>query len=243
DALNDWFALARTKLCENEKERFRILSRDTAEAVEGVLKQLHPGVPELQAAGLLSCAMWERGIEPISLFVGADDRSVRVRHFIPTDKKASEKLIASVCARRNGLVVSLTRTVYFRPVTDREKQAYMGLLQVEADTFNSIAAGTNLGDVFLKIRMAYRRAGMDQEWEKHHQGGLTGYLPREIRIDSGTKREIRQEEAYAFNLTCPGAKVEETVLLTGEGLEIMTGCVDWPTVKFEGRNRPDLLVL
>jgi hypothetical protein len=49
-------------------------------------------------------------------------------------------------------------------------------------------------------------------------------------------------QAFAWNPTGQGAKVEDTVLLTDAGLEVLTVDPDWPTRHVAGRRRPDLLV-
>ena len=236
----DWFAAARVRLTLPEQDRFRALGRDAADALESVLKHAAPGIREFEAAGLLSSALWGKGIEPISLFTGADERGERVRHFIPSAKRAKTCLIASVCARRGGLIVSATRTVCFGSSPKPEK--YRALLEVEAETYKALEACLPLAEVYQAICTAYTDNRLDGEWLNHHQGGLTGYLPREIRIDGGTARRAASEEAYAFNLSCPGAKVEDTVLLVESRIEVITACGDWPVRRVGGRERPDILV-
>jgi hypothetical protein len=242
DGLNDWFLSARVKLTTTEKNRFNQLSAETADALERVLTASEPGSSEYKTAGALSAALWERGIEPISLFVGADERSEYVRHFIPTSKTANERIIASVCARRGGLITSATRTVYFVTPSDAQIQSHKKLLDIEAKTFRALEIGGALGGVFNKICSAYSENGMDGEWDRHHQGGLTGYMPREIRIDGNTSRTVGTDEAYAFNLSCPGAKAEDTVLMEDGQVKIMTRCGSWPVLTVDGRERPDIFI-
>ena len=49
--------------------------------------------------------------------------------------------------------------------------------------------------------------------------------------------------AVAWNPSLPGAKAEDTFLITRDGLENLTSDPNWPTVEVEGRRRPDLLLL
>jgi Xaa-Pro aminopeptidase len=53
-------------------------------------------------------------------------------------------------------------------------------------------------------------------------------------IESGT--------ALAWNPSLPGAKIEDTVLTTDAGIEVLTADPAWPTVTVDGRARPDVLV-
>jgi hypothetical protein len=49
--------------------------------------------------------------------------------------------------------------------------------------------------------------------------------------------------ALAWNPSLPGSKIEDTILRTAEGLEVLTVDPAWPTVEVDGRARPDLLIL
>jgi hypothetical protein len=48
-------------------------------------------------------------------------------------------------------------------------------------------------------------------------------------------------QAFAWNPTGASAKVEDTVLLTEDDLQVLTVDPDWPTVSHAGRQRPDVL--
>jgi hypothetical protein len=109
------------------------------------------------------------------------------------------------------------------------------LLQVEHAVFESIHAGISLGDVLKKMIDAYALNGLPDEWKNHHQGGLTGYLAREIRAEPGCPKVIRTGQAFAWNPSAPGAKCEETVFLGQEGLRSLTGPgPNWPLVTLGG---------
>ena len=51
-------------------------------------------------------------------------------------------------------------------------------------------------------------------WRHHHQGGLTGYRSREAIATPGAALEIADGQAFAWNPSLPGAKAEETFVLT-----------------------------
>ena len=44
--------------------------------------------------------------------------------------------------------------------------------------------------------------------------------------------------AFAWNPSAPGAKVEDTVLVTEAGVEVLTVDPAWPAVEFAGVRRP-----
>ena len=234
---------ARQLLCRQEQERYAVLCAEAAQALEEAIAGFSRGISEFEAAGRISSALWSRGIEPISLFVAADDRISRYRHFIPTDSRAQHQVVASICARRSGLVVSVTRSVTFDPERGSLKKHHDLLLRVETAGWKALQAGNPMSTVYESMCTAYAENGLDGEWNNHHQGGLTGYMPREIRIDSNTEELIRVGQAYAFNPSCRYAKAEDTVLLTETGVQILSvPSEQWPIMTIDGFCQPDVLI-
>ena len=239
-ALDSWFKAERVHLLPAEAARYEDLGVSAAYALEKGCRSVKQGMTEMEIAGLISAGLWGMGLEPITLLVAADDRSSHYRHYVPTGKKAEEGFIASICARKGGLVVSTTRIVAFHPDFAGE---YKKLLEVEQAAFEATEKGGTLGDVFDSIRSAYQKIGHGEEWRKHHQGGMTGYLAREYRGDSSSRIPIAASQAFAWNPSIPGAKCEDTILKTeGGDIRILTPCSKaWPTVDMNGWVRPDVL--
>jgi predicted nucleic acid-binding Zn ribbon protein len=148
-----------------------------------------------------------------------------------------------VCARRDGLIANLSRWVAFRPLTGEEEDAQRRILEVEADALDATRPGTVLSDVLLAIAAAYPAHGFDAEqWRRHHQGGAAGYAGRDPRATPSTSDVVRLGQAFTWNPWVPGAKVEDTVLLTGAPeapvIEPITRDERWPTTRVRGRERP-----
>jgi hypothetical protein len=53
---------------------------------------------------------------------------------------------------------------------------------------------------------------------------------------------IQPRNAMAWNPSLPGSKIEDTVVVSDQGLEILTVDPRWPVFQVEGRARPELLV-
>ncbi len=49
-------------------------------------------------------------------------------------------------------------------------------------------------------------------------------------------------QAVAWNPSLPGMKIEDTAVLTDNGIELLTVEPHWPTFEVEGRARPEVLV-
>lgn len=237
--MDNWFKTQRVVLNDDEILRYRELGTATAKVLEDVLLSVHPGMTEFEVAGEISKGLWCREIEPITLLVAADGRSERVRHYVPTNGQIHSGVIASLCARSGGLIVSATRSAAF------EKgfaQNYSKLLNVEQAAFEATKEGATLGDVVKTIMVAYGENGLTDEWKNHHQGGMTAYLAREYRADPACPVPVQLNQAYAWNPSAIGAKCEDTAILTASGLEIITPVsARWPKVQQGKWTRPDIL--
>jgi len=92
--------------------------------------------------------------------------------------------------------------------------------------------------------LAYGENGFEKdEWHKHHQGGPTGYLPRDWPSNLGVTRHIALNQPIAWNPTGKGWKVEDTLITTASGIELLTNDSSWPSISVKGRSRPGILTL
>jgi Xaa-Pro aminopeptidase len=192
-------------------------------------------------AAEVSAALIRRGAEPLVVLVGGGSRT-GVRHPLPTAAPLGRRALVVVCARRQGLIVNVSRTVVFAPPSAVEEDAQQRILAVEAAYLDALVPGSSLATAFQAGCRAYAANGFDpDEWRRHHQGGVAGYAGRDPRATGITDDPVRTGQAFAWNPTGDGAKVEDTVLLTEQGLRVLTIDPAWPTVTYEGRERPDFL--
>ena len=231
----------RVPLLPAETARFAALGAQTAAALTRVLGSARPEQRELDVAAEVSAEIVQLGAEPLVVLVGGGSRT-GVRHPLPTSAPLGRRVLVVVCARRHGLIVNVSRSVAFAPPTAAEDDAQRRILGVEAAYLDALLPGTTLAEVFRAGCRAYGAHGFDpDEWRRHHQGGVAGYAGRDPRATDVTDDPIRAGQAFAWNPTGDGAKVEDTVLLTDAGLRVLTVDPAWPTVTYGGRQRPDLL--
>ena len=233
---------AKRRLLPSEVERYRALGRDAAEAMTEVLSRAQPDWTEFALAGAGAEAMWRRGIHPALTLVGGERRLPIYRHATASDEPIGARAMLVYCGRRHGLYANLTRFVYFREPTAGERALIDDAASVEAVAFAASTPGTSIGAVYDAIVRAYADHGYPGAEANHHQGGTTGYLSRELFGLPGLATTIEANTALAWNPSLPGAKIEDTVLTSGAGIEILTVDPAWPTVTVAGRERPDVLV-
>jgi Xaa-Pro aminopeptidase len=229
--LSGELARIRAALTPEEGDRFRVLGRLCAEAMDTAIRAVRPGQTEHHIAGLLACEAESRGVQAIVNLVATDQRIFSYRHPLPTPKKLENYAMLILCGRKGGLVCSITRAVCFEPLPDDLRRKAEVVAQIDATLINATRPGRSLGEVFQEATLAYARGGFPDEWQLHHQGGLAGYEPREIIATPDAAERVSAGQAYAWNPSITGTKSEDTILVGGEGSELLTAIPDWPTLK------------
>lgn len=225
----------RTPLTETDIERYRALGYEAATALEDVCRTVERSDTERSVAARLRERLVARGIDTPVVLVGGEERAPNYRHFPPTEAEIGGYALVSITAQRDGLHASATRTIALDP-PDWLAARHEAAMQVEATaiaaTKRLVEEGGTAGDVFQAMQDAYAAVGHPDEWERHHQGGATGFAGREWKATPDSDAAIEAPMAYAWNPTVQGAKSEDTVLID-EGLETLTATGDWPTREIE----------
>jgi len=218
-----------------ERERYRLLGREAAEAMGEALRQARPDWTEYQLAGAGAQALWRRGIHPALVLAAGERRLPAWRHPTPTSAPLGARAMLVFCARRHGLYANLSRFVSFGAAPLDEQRA---LMEVEATGLAAVAPGNSLSAVYHAFDAAYRHADREGAIREHHQGGITGYRAREIVAGPSTATQLEEGMAFAFNPSFAGVKIEDTFLLGPDGLENLTFDPGWPAADVHGRKRP-----
>ncbi|CAI5511679.1 unnamed protein product [Closterium sp. Naga37s-1] len=113
DILTPIFAELRATLTPFEVGKYRILARQCGELLGEVARGLRRGMTEKEVAGAVAGACYSRGIHPILLLVGADERMDKWRHPLPTSSVAKLRLIITLSGWRHGLIASLSRVIHY----------------------------------------------------------------------------------------------------------------------------------
>jgi Xaa-Pro aminopeptidase len=226
----------RLVLSREEQDRYRALGLDAAAALGEGIRSARPDWSEHELAGAIGEGLLSRGIQPLVLLVAGEERLFRHRHPIPKWRPLGRLCMGVVCGRRHGLIANVSRLRSFGH--PEAKALHKHVCQVEAAALRASQPGATLGQVLEKIRAGYSAIGRAQEFENHHQGGLTGYRSREVLALPGNPTGLEAGMALAWNPSLPGAKVEDTFLLTETGLENLTPDPRWPMMTVDNCLRP-----
>lgn len=246
----------RLALVEDERERLRRVGADACVAVEGTLQALRvdelASTTEREIAARVVGAFERLGIVAGGIMVGGHDRRQRFRHPVVTDAAVGASAMVVVIAVRGGLNVALTRTVSVGS-DEHLRQRHATACQVEAAMIAASRPGVRWNEALEAGLVAYRDAGLADEWAAHTQGGPIGYAPREyIAYPPEATVElveplVREHQAFAWNPTVQGAKSEDTFLVTSGAPEPVSTSDRWPSTVYDAAGvavpRPDVLEL
>jgi Xaa-Pro aminopeptidase len=225
-------------MMSSELERYRQVGQKASVAMTEVLKAAKPTWTEYQLAGAGAEALWASGLHPALTLVAGERRLPLYRHATPTGEQIGRQAMMVFCARGYGLYANLTRFVCFGALSDERADLHRHVREIEAQALNMCKPGTTLDEVYHALAVAYEQHGFPNAIKEHHQGGTTGYLAREVVANPFTKDTLAENMAVAWNPSLPGAKIEDTFVILGDGkLENMTFDPSFPNVEVEGRLR------
>ena len=228
-------AIARTrfKLTSFEVDRFKALGRDAGKAIGRMARTLASDLSEREVARRANDALASVGAHSVVTLVAADERMARFRHPLPTDLQWKKVLMIVVCARRGGLIASLTRIVCAGRTPEALIQRTRAAATVNAQLFAATRPGMSGSKLYEVAVCAYRDVGYAGEENMHHQGGAAGYRTRDWLAHPQSNEQVQENQAFAWNPSITGTKVEETCIAFKDGVEIITASQGWPTVDVE----------
>jgi len=228
----------RLLLLASEQARYREVGRRAAEAMSEVMHAARPTWTEFELAGAGAEALWARGLHPALTLAAGEQRLPRYRHPTPSSAPLGKEAMLVFCARGYGLYANLTRFACFSSPDFQWHRRQAAIRTVEAAGLKACRPGRRLASVYDALDRAYAAEGFPQAIEEHHQGGITGYLAREVIATARTEIALETGMAVALNPSLPGVKIEDTFLLQADGLENLTLAPDWPSIVYEGLPRP-----
>jgi len=238
-------ARLRYSLTADELVRYRWLGERVSAALESTMAATRQGEKESEVVGRLSNELWKDRIDPVTLMSAADARISRYRHCIPMENRVERLLMVSVNARKGGLIVSLTRFIHFGTIPPELKERYRANVWIDCVFMAATRPGIPAAEVLRKGIEAYGAAGYPEEWKLHHQGGSIGYTGRDYRCNFRTPDVVQENQAFTWNPSLTGTKSEDTILAAGEGPEMITRPILYPTLAVEAGGiafvRPDIL--
>jgi antitoxin VapB len=220
----------RAALSETEIARYRWLGAETAAATVEALSEVEPGLSEYDLEAMTAAGLLRRGILPSVYLYAVDERILKYKHAVARGRRLKQYGMLNLCSRKWGLVISITRFVHFGALPAELAQRFEASAQVNAALLNATRVGATSAQLFKVAQDAYAAQGFPGEERFHHQGGATGYGEREwVATPQGTEVVVNNQ-AFAWNPSIRGGKVEDTVLLSDGRIENLTATPELPVL-------------
>ena len=233
-------------LTDLDIERCRWIGRTADRILTQIAQDLQPGMTEREIAARLLYEYALAGLTIDVLIVGADERIKRYRHPIPTDNVLQRYALLHPAARRWGLHANVTRLVHFGEPSPETRRAMDAAATVGAHVATMLAPGVRFADILVEQRRMYAELDYPDEWNYHFQGGITGYTLGDSARCLNPETRVVERQAYDYFITITGAKFEELMLLTEQGVEIASRGPEWPVRNVNtpngGLSVPDVLI-
>lgn len=221
----------RASLGEAEIARYRWLGAQTAAATTETLKQVGPGQSEYDLEAATAAALLKRGIQPSVYLYAVDHRILKYKHAVSRGARLKEYGMLNLCSRKWGLAISITRFVHFGALPGSLGERFHAAAQVNAAMLDATRAGATSSELFQVAQSAYVAQGYPGEEKFHHQGGPTGYWEREWLATPTGAETVVNNQAFAWNPSIRGGKVEDTVLLHDSKIENLTATPELPVIE------------
>ncbi|MBP6001828.1 MAG: aminopeptidase P family protein [Pyrinomonadaceae bacterium] len=231
-------AACRHRLTADELIRIRTLGTDAGEALRRAIDRLKPGDLETEIAEKMRHELAGVGLHSVVTLVAADERISKFRHPVPTTNRWQKTLLIVTCARRRGLIVSLSRMISIGEASDDLKRRTVAAACVNAALYAATRPGATGAELYHAAANAYAEQGFAGEINLHHQGGAAGYKTREWVAHPASNEVVKPDQAFAWNPSITGTKVEETCIVNDSGVEVITASPDFPKIEtvIDGRH-------
>lgn len=240
-------AKCRFQLTIEEIDRYRKLGKYAGEVIGKIYDKIEVGQTEKQIANIVRFELGKFGINSVVTLVAADERIKNYRHPIPTENVWKKTLMIVTCAKRDGLIASLSRIFSVGNVSDDLRNRTDAVAKVHAKMMHATRPNATGKEIFEFTKQSYADVGFVGEETNHHQGGATGYKTRDWVAHSQNNERVLVNQAFALNPSITGTKSEETFFVSENGIEVITVSPNFPTIEtvIDGTKylTPDILVI
>jgi Xaa-Pro aminopeptidase len=217
-----------------EIEQIRRSVRTNSEAYARTLRRIRLGMRERDVAAELDFQMRMLGAEKpaFDTIVASGERSA-LPHAQPTSKRLEEDelLLIDMGACLDGYMSDMTRMAFLGIPNRRVRTLYNAVLEAQMAGIDAVRPGVTATQVDSAARQVLKQHGLDREFVHSTGHGLGLEIHEGPRIGKKDKTKLKAGmvitvEPGAYVEGFGGVRIEDTVLVTANGCEVLT-----PTTK------------
>lgn len=230
EPVQGWIEELRMVKSDDELALIRRSVETNSRAFEQTIARIKPGIRERDLAAELEYRMRRLGAEkPAFESIVATGARSALPHAQPTDSRLSpgDLVVIDMGAFQGGYASDMTRMLSVGPPTARMKRIYRAVLEAQLAAIDVVRAGAPTVRVDAAARKVLKSYGLDQAFVHSTGHGLGLEIHEPPRL--GKKDKLRLQAGMAITIE-PGAylegfggvRIEDTVLVTKNGCEILT---------------------
>jgi Xaa-Pro aminopeptidase len=215
---------------EDEIARIRRSVRTNSEAFARAIRHIRAGVSESDIAAEIDYQMRRLGAQKTAFeTIVASGQRTALPHAHPTQErlKGNELLLIDMGACQDGYTSDMTRMLFLGKPAGKIKSMYKAVLEAQLAAISTVRPGVTAQQVDRKAREALKPAGLDKAFVHSTGHGLGLEIHEAPRL--GKKDKTRLEAGMVITIE-PGAyveglggiRIEDTVLVTQNGCEVLT---------------------
>jgi Xaa-Pro aminopeptidase len=199
----------------------------TDDCFEILLEYIKPGMTEKDIAKKIENYYREHSdgvsFEPI---VASGENSSKP-HAVPTERKINENDIITIDmgCKINGYCSDMTRTIFLGTPTDEQKYVYDLVLKNQIKSLNEMKDGASIKDISKIVTSNFALEGYDMAHGLGHGVGLDIHEPpfiKEANDNTLKEKMVVTDEPGIYIPGNFGIRIEDTILITKEGPEVLT---------------------
>ncbi len=230
EAAPGWIEELRMVKSEEEIARIRRSVETNSRAFEQVAARVRPGMKEQDLAAELEYRMRRLGAEKPSFetIVAGGARSA-LPHAQPTAAplRTGGLVVVDMGAVQDGYCSDMTRMLFLGKPGVKVKQAYRAVLEAQLAAIDAVRAGVATAKVDAAARQVLKRYGLDRAFIHSTGHGLGLEIHEPPRIGKRDKAKLQAGMAITIEPGVylegfGGIRIEDTVVVTERGCEILT---------------------
>ena len=199
-------------------------------AFEAVVQQIRPGMTENDVAAELDYQMRKRGAEgPAFETIVASGARTALPHARPTLKtlNPNDLILIDVGACQDGYMSDMTRMLFLGKPDKKVRAMYAAVRDAQLAAIGAVREGAATRKVDRAARSVLQGAGLDRAFVHSTGHGLGLEIHEAPRVGKKDKTKLKAGmvitiEPGAYVEGVGGMRIEDTVLVTSAGCEVLT---------------------